>query len=535
MNKVILTIGTMILLLGGTSCSDFLEENPTTELSKEAIYGSEENVLSVLNGAYSTMAAYNSYAFRYYHVLSTTSGMFVSTKSNEIPMTSLKIESNDVNVEELYRAQYKTIGVANDILANLPGSTIKEDVKNRVIGEASFIRALTYFNLVRLFGPVSLITQPVESFEQAHFPRTAVAEVYKQIITDLDSAYSKLPVAAVQQVGRPHKFAAKALLAKVYLTMAGNDDASEYWEKAYTEAKAVYDSQSYGLVTPFASVFDISNKNNKEVIFSIQFHSNQGGMSLTETCLPSRNYLTPNATVSNVWGKTRPCKDVFDLFGKTYPNDPRIDATFLHTKYYKLDVKKDINIYPSKTKTNGQNNDDIEYPFIKKYVDPGYVTSSSCNFIYYRYADLLLVLAEAANETGRTAEAVGYVNEVLSRARDKNGNSVSDVGEVSPAAWATTLTKEQVRDKIMTERQIELLGEADEWYTVRRRGADFLKAIIERHNNHPAIKDVATLARYVYRYPSADVDIKRNMLLPFPANEIARNEAISQEEQNFGY
>lgn len=534
MKKILLSISTILLLFVGTSCEDFLKEEPTTELSKEAVYSTEENALSVLNGCYSSMASYDAYGYRYFHVLTTTSGVGVSTKANEIAMTSLQIESNDNNVENVYRSQYRTIGIANDILANVPTSNLKDAVKKKMIGEASFIRAMSYFNLVRLFGPVSLITKPVESFNDAHFPRTAVADVYDLIIADLEAAAANLVEPGQQAVGRPHKFAAKALLAKVYLTMAGNTEGSEYWEKAYTAAKEVYDAKCYTLQPSFTSVFDVANKNNKEIIFSIQFHTNQGGSSLTEMTLPSRNSLIPNATASNVWGKSRPSKDAFDLFVSTYPNDPRIDATFLHTKYYKLDVKKDINVYPSKVKTTGQNPDDIEYPFIKKYVDPSYVTSSSCNFIYYRYADLLLVLAEAANETGRTAEAIGYVNEVLKRARDKSGNGAIEATETSPAAWDLALGKEQVRAKIMVERQIELFGEADEWYTVRRRGFDFFKTIVDRHNAHAAL-NVATLPKFVYRYPATDNDIKRNLLLPFPANEIARNEAISQEEQNFGY
>lgn len=535
MKKILLSISTVLLLFVGNSCEDFLKEEPTTELSKEAVYSTEENALSELNGCYSSLASYDAYGYRYYHLLTTTSGMGVSTKANEIAMTSLQIESNDNNVESVYRAQYRTIGIANDILANVPNSSLKDVVKKKMIGEASFIRAMSYFNLVRLFGPVSLITKPVENFNDAHFQRAAVADVYALIIADLEAAAANLVEPDQQAVGRPHKFAAEALLAKVYLTMAGNTEGSEYWEKAYAAAKEVYDAKCYSLIPSFTSVFDVKNKNNKEIIFSIQFHTNQGGCSLTEMTLPSRNFLTPSATASNVWGKTRPCKDAFDLFVNTYPNDPRIDGTFLHTKYYKLDVKKDINIYPSKTKTGaGQNADDFEYPFIKKYVDPSYVTSSSCNFIYYRYADLLLVLAEAANETGRTAESIGYVNEVLKRARDKDGNGAIEVTEISPIAWDLALGKEQVRAKIMVERQIELFGEADEWYTVRRRGFDFFKTIVDRHNAHAAL-NVAALPKFVYRYPATDNDIKRNLLLPFPANEIARNESISQDEQNFGY
>lgn len=526
-----------------TSCEDFLVQNPTTQLDQVSAYSDAESANAVLNGLYATLGGYDYFAYRYMHVLSVTSGAWTSTRANEIPLTSMQIQTNEVHVEKMYAAYYSTIGVANDILKNLPPSTVEKSSKEVIMGEAYFIRAMTYFNLVRQFGKVPLVVKPIEKYDSAHIARTDTALVYKQIISDLDSAFAMLPT--TNKAGRPVKMAAPALKAKVYLTMAGNDPVSPYWKMAYDAALSVYTSNAYKLVRPFASVFDIKNKNNGESIFEIQFGAAVNSLKLTNVTLPLGTTLTPNSTGGTQWGKTRPNKEVFDLFVTTYPGDPRIDATFLHTSYTKMDfvVKSKtllVNIYPSTatTGTNGTlkaNADDKEYPFLKKYLDPAITTeASSSNFIYYRYADLLLVLAEAANEIGHTDEAIGYVNELLTRARDKNGDLVIDGTEISPVAWPTGLSKEVVRAKIMNERQIELCGEADEWYTFRRRGAAYLKTIVDRHNAHPHVNK-PTPAKYVYKYAATDNDILRSLKLPFPPAEINRNEAIQDNEQNFGY
>ncbi|MGL5785643.1 MAG: RagB/SusD family nutrient uptake outer membrane protein [Bacteroidales bacterium] len=518
-----------------SSCESFLEEQPTTEMDREAIYSTVAGANSILNGCYATMTAYDYFGYRYFHTVSVTSGLWVSTRSNEVPFTSLQILPNEVNIEKLYTGIYKTIGVANDILCYLPESKIDSTAKSTILGEASLIRAINFFNLVRLYGKVPLYTKPVTSFQGAHLPRASVEDVYAQILNDLEDAYQQLPEPAKQKTGRPHRYAAKALMAKVYVTMAGNEESSAYWQKAYDAALSVKDEGQYKLVYPFTDLFGADHKNTVESIFELQFSAVQAGLNLTQVTLPQGNSFTINSTGGNQWGKTRPSKQMYDIMSSAYPEDPRIEGSMLHTKYYNIAKAKDINIYPSTKKTPGANNDDLEYPFIKKYVDKGFTTTSNCNYVYMRYADVLLLLAEAANETGKTGEAIEIVNSLLDRARDKNGDGSYSADEVSPEAWDMSLTKEDVRSLIMRERLIELVGEGDEWYTIRRRGYDALKSVLTAHNNHPAIKDKPELARYVYRLPEDEQAIRRNLLLPFPLSEITTNEAISNDDQNFGY
>lgn len=541
MKKTYLYFLLIAITLGFMSCNDFLEEKPTTQIDRKDVFNDATTALGALSGCYASMTSYDSYSYRYYHVLTATSGLGVSIKTNDLTLTTMAILANDANVESIYDAQYATIRDANDILDGMATSTIKDEkMVARIIGEASFIRAVSYFNLVRLFGKLSLHTEPVKNFGESHKPRVAVDEIYKQIIVDLTEAQLNLPSFEDRITGRPHKYAAEAMLAKVYLTMAGNDETSSYWQKSYDLAKGVYDAAVYQLIPSFSNVLGANNKNNSESIFEIQFAALQGGSRLTEMTFPLGHPLLPNAVGGNSWGKTRPTKSAFDMFD---PNDPRRDVTFAHTKYTNIlepaANKKNIVLYPSNRGGGlAYKQGDSEYAAYIKFTDPTFTTVSNCNFVYYRYADLLLVLAEAANELGLKQEAVGYLNEVLDRARDKNGNGTIDPStEIYPLAVdESTETKETLRKVVMKERLLELAGEADEWYTLRRRGSDYLKEVIIEHNRRiNELFPTGELPRFVYNISESDNDIKRNLLLPFPANEIGRNSSISPDEQNFGY
>lgn len=542
-----------LLAVAFTSCENFLEENPTTQLTPEQIYNSANTADAALNGCYATLATYDYYNYRFYYVTETTSGLFATTRANvaDITLGSLEVATNDNQNEKVFNAIYKSIGSANEILfyLNKPDNQLTAAVRNRIKGEASFIRALNYFNLVRMYGKASLITTPALTYEDTQMPRSSVISLYKQIISDLDSAYTWLPENGTQAVGRPHRYAPMALLAKVYLTMATTDsittpEKATYWDSAYVKAKKVVyldDNvtlrNAYTLVPTYANLFGAANKNNSESIFELQMSVLAGGNRLTEVLLPADINLLPKASNSSQRGKTRPNKEAYDLLNTTYAGDPRKEATFVYNSFT-TNANKAVKCYPAVTNgtaTSVNNGRDTEYPFLKKYVDPNFTTTSGCNFVIYRYADLLLVLAEAANELGHTAEAVDYVNMVLTRARATG---------TSPANWASTLTQTELRTKIMNERLIELLGEGDDWFTTHRR-KDFFKTIVDNHNAKlngltlptgiTITKEAYLSGRYIYFYPADEQRINRNMLLPYPLTEINNNQAIPQTDQNYGY
>lgn len=541
--KYILLSCTMIAFTG---CDDFLVETPKTSIEKEGVYNSLSSAKAALAGCYASMAGYNYTGFNYFHVLNVTSGMGVSIKANDVNLTTMNILPTDVNMTNAYNGMYETIRVANDIIDGMAESKITNEAeKNRITGEACFMRGLTYFNLVRMFGKVSLVTKPVTNYSEAQVPRAGVSKVYEQIISDLEAAYGKLPLPADKVEGHPHKYAAKALLAKVYLTMAGNDEASEYWQKAYDAALDVYQNGQYKLVRPYEKLFGSPNKNNEESIFEIQFSASVNSGRTTETTFPVGHPLMSNiATQGKSWGKTRPTQLAFHQFEE---GDPRREASFVYGQYTNIFEsnanKKTVLLFPT-TKKDGTNNKmtykqgDSEYAAWKKYYDPTMTaTASNANFVFYRYADLLLVLAEAANEIGST-DAATYLNEVLDRARDANGNGTIEEDEVYPLPFEGS-DKVAMRERIFRERLKELTGECDEWYTVRRRGAEYLKKIMEEHNAYVdewyASQKITALPKFVYKYQVTDETVKKNLLFPFPADEINKNEHIGQEDQNYGY
>lgn len=541
--KYILLSCTMIAFTG---CDDFLVETPKTSIEKEGVYNSLSSAKAALAGCYASMAGYNYTGFNYFHVLNVTSGMGVSIKTNDVNLTTMNILPTDVNMTNAYNGMYETIRVANDIIDGMAESKITNEAeKNRITGEACFMRGLTYFNLVRMFGKVSLVTKPVTNYSEAQVPRAEVSKVYEQIISDLEAAYGKLPLPADKVEGHPHKYAAKALLAKVYLTMAGNDEASEYWQKAYDAALDVYQNGQYKLVRPYEKLFGSPNKNNEESIFEIQFSASVNSGRTTETTFPVGHPLMSNiATQGKSWGKTRPTQLAFHQFEE---GDPRREASFVYGQYTNIFEsnanKKTVLLFPT-TKKDGTNNKmtykqgDSEYAAWKKYYDPTMTaTASNANFVFYRYADLLLVLAEAANEIGST-DAATYLNEVLDRARDANGNGTIEEDEVYPLPFEGS-DKVAMRERIFRERLKELTGECDEWYTVRRRGAEYLKKIMEEHNAYVdewyASQKITALPKFVYKYQVTDETVKKNLLFPFPADEINKNEHIGQEDQNYGY
>lgn len=541
--KYILLSCTMIAFTG---CDDFLVETPKTSIEKEGVYNSLSSAKAALAGCYASMAGYNYTGFNYFHVLNVTSGMGVSIKANDVNLTTMNILPTDVNMTNAYNGMYETIRVANDIIDGMAGSKITNEAeKNRITGEACFMRGLTYFNLVRMFGKVSLVTKPVTNYAEAQVPRAEVSEVYEQIISDLDVAYAMLPLPADKVEGHPHKYAAQALLAKVYLTIAGNDENSEYWQKAYDAALDVYQNGQYKLVHPYEKLFGSPNKNNEESIFEIQFSASVNSGRTTETTFPVGHELMSNiATQGKSWGKTRPTQLAFHQFEE---GDPRREASFVYGQYtniFELNAnKKTVLLFPT-TKKDGTKNKmtykqgDSEYAAWKKYYDPMMTaTASNANFVFYRYADLLLVLAEAANEIG-SADAATYLNEVLDRARDANGNGTIEDDEVYPLPFEGS-DKAAMRERIFRERLKELTGECDEWYTVRRRGTEYLKKVMEEHNAYVdewyASQKITALPKFVYKYQVTDETVKKNLLFPFPADEINKNEYIGQEDQNYGY
>lgn len=512
--KYIASIGVIIAFVL-SSCE--LEENPLF-YSSENLYNNEIGANTVLNGVYSGLTAFGYYGADYHHLLNMTSGLYNTNRDASLKDAAGLMPYSSLNfVVNVWRECYTTISRANDLIDNMEIITFPNEAEHsNILGQAYFIRALTYFNLVRIYGKVPLINKTVGS-DSLHFGRAELNDLFTQIISDAERAEELLPEIGEETSGRPAKTAANMLLAKVYMWMAADQTAAETdnWQNAYDEAIKVYGN--YTLVEDFNSLWYPETSNNtSESIFEL-YSNGENTLRLHQTFTAS-NAHAGRAT----WGRFKANLEVYDAHANRYPTDPRIESTYKTTyEFYSDAVNYKMKItYPTTTKRNDKHQ---SYPFINKYFLKDHTVmnyNQDQSYVLFRYADLLLMLAEIENELNGPENAYQYVNEVLSRARGTES--------AEPADWSG-MTQETFRDSIMYEYQFELLGEGHDFFTVRRRGWDYMKEhVIDAHNNHP-LYDFTVLRDVEY----ADND--RIMLIPVSQNEINANTAISSEDQNPGY
>jgi starch-binding outer membrane protein, SusD/RagB family len=490
-----------------------LEEEPTTFFSEDRVFSSEDGVESAVNGLYYSLGAFNFYGSAFVNLTLPHSGLFFSSQAANVDVVGMNATPSNINLIDLWAAMYSTTNTANVIIDNLEKSDLKLANKDASLGNAYFIRGKVYLDLYRLFGGVPLRLSPA-SIDNLHQARNSKQEVIAQVIADLTKAKTLMPDKSI--LGRPAKWAANVSLAKLYMTLA-NDDA-QFWPKAQAELLAIIQSGKYKLQPSYASLFQLGTENTQESIFEIQY-SHTGGLrtsDLIRLFTPSASTYSP-ANVTT-FGRIRPNKEVFDNHVATYADDPRIKATYVFNEYPRHNTTPQ-KIYPiTKTGNNG-------FTVIAKYLDATYNgATSERNYILMRYADVLLMMAEVTNEISGPDAAYTFVNQVLTRARDANGDGTPDA--MSPANW-TGMTKEVFRNRIMLERRYELLSEGEDWFDTRRRGYDYFTTnVVRLHNNNKTIDKTRDVT-----YP----ENTRNMLFPIPLTEISGNQQVNPADQNPGY
>lgn len=511
MKKLLSIIGFVSIASFFIGCDDFLEEDAETFFNEEQVFSTESGIEAAVNGLYQSYSDPGYHGSSIHTLINPISGKFFSNQEASQDATSLNCLPSNTWLTRMWPQMYATINVANTIIANVEDSELPN--RDIALGQAYFIRAATYFDLVRYFGGVPIKTLPA-NINTLNTPRSSKQEVYDLIIEDFEKAKLMLPNSGEYLSDRPVKTAANMFLAKVYMTLAGETNDIALWQSAYNEAISVYGE--YSLEPVFEDLYDPSNENTSEAIFEIQYGAN--GAERNSDII--RSYTLQYFYEYPTFGRVRPNKEVYDQHINQYPGDPRIEGTFLHDSYQKFNPNNGTystkNIYP--LQINGNDG----YTGLKKYLDPSFNGSTtSRNMLKLRYADLLLMLAEIENEINGPGNAYQYVNEVLARARTQADGSQA----AEPADW-TAMSQDMFRTRIMRERQYELLGENHEWFDTRRRGYEyFIEEVVETHNNfsNPGNND--------FIYP---VSVK-NMLLPIPSTELSNNTEISQADQNPGY
>lgn len=486
-----------------------LDEEPPY-LANENVYSSASNAGAATLGMYSALSNYFYYGNQFTFLVNLNSGFTVTRKGgnsntslDNSTLASLNPTSNDQQSENAWRGIYTAIARNNDaITSGTPSedATTSEELGiNDAIGQAYFLRAFNYFNLVRLWGEVPLRLEPT-TLETAHLAKSPIVDVYAQIISDAKNAQKYMNGSIGKGTAKP--YAADMLLAKVYMTLATApssyqpDQSANYWQLAYTEAKKVYGA--YSLYPDYDGLFNVATANNtEESIFELQ---SSEGASLDHT----RAFTPSNFTQANTFGWLKVNPEVYDRHEDTYPDDPRLSASYI-AEYTHSGNGNNLTFYPLRSRNNFNNG--FPWAFKLGSRNPANTSRETAkNFKIYRYADLLLMLAEISNEL-QNGEALGYVEEVLER-----------VGLTPHAGYYGG--QESFRDAIMREYEFELVTEGHDWFNNRRRGYQyFLDKVIIPHNTAPTFD------------PSVDVTLETGentvMYLPIPASEINNNNEIS--------
>ena len=441
-----------IALLGFSfsSCSDFLEQNPQTDLSENDFYKTADDILSAVNGAYSSLQEGDIYGNWYVFgeiPSDNTRNQLSGSVTTQNEFDQFYIDTQNSMIANFLKAAYKVINRTNTVLGRIDGIEINTELANRYKLECKFIRALMYFNLVRVYGDVPLVLKEISISESYDILREPKENVYNQIIADLKEAQD-LPVSySTAEDGRATQGAAKALLANVYMTL-------HKYAEAETILAEIINSGQYSLLenTPgslnidgYKNVFSPVNHNSKEGIFEIQFL--KGGYG--EGSNYANNFAPENSGTN-----------VVAVGGTGGNNIPEMD---IYNAYEEGDLRRDFSMSLGYY-DNRKNNEWVESRYVCKFMDVPYQNNdASNNYPVIRYADVILMYAEALNQNGKTAEACKYLN--MTRRRGFGYQTT----ETSPVDLQTT-DKAQFALMVEQERRVELAFENHRWFDLIRTG-----------------------------------------------------------------
>lgn len=434
-----LIIPFFILLLLITGCKKTLEEKPKTFVSPEAFYTSAASYELSVIGIYRSIPGTfgnNGWLTRetFSDIIGTPSGAY----EQGLPVYQNNHQPFFYNIRDQWSNHYAIVKDANFILKKIDESTILTAAqKTAFAGEARFLRAYAYFNLVQLYGDIPLRTVPLEDLSDANLKiaRSPQADVYKLILEDLTFAESNLPNDASVR-GRMYKLVATSLLAKVYLTMAGNPlNQVQYYANARDKALAVINSGKFTLLDDYSKVFH-NTSYTSESIWEQTYQPGIGGNPLHANSVPAPGFtyiLTPAPWFIN---------------------------SFAAGDQRKVWGIKENYIAPSGTLA----------PFFHKFANLSFIDAgrpaSGTGILEYtipilRLAEMYLIAAEAENEASGPANAYQYINRIRMRARVNK----ADPTHVPDLAG---LSKAQFKDAVLMERKWELHLEGSTWYDLKR-------------------------------------------------------------------
>lgn len=508
-NLLILTAS--LLLVSG--CNEFLEEEDPSNIAPETFFATLSDAQAAVDGIYQDMrfpsegAGIFSANFQMLEAFSGTAETETGQNSDLNNLYSFQYTGDNLHLSQWWRQLYEGVANANLAIDRIPTvPAIKDEDLTRLVGHAKFLRAYYYFYLVRLWGGVPLLTKPIYTFQDPNInpSRASQEDVYNLIVEDLLAAESA-GFPWTDETGRASLSAVKSLLARVYLTMAGYplNRGTEYYQKAADKAKEVIDyatenPDKIGLFPEYADLRNIGNENKREHIFMIQYAAGDANADYQTFFLPNNTNITASGEV----GTTVPTENFISSFES---GDKRVmEKQFFFTSYF-LDGGTGA---PTT----------LNRPYVFKHFDlvangaPGASGSgqSGLNYPLIRYADVLLMYAEAQNEvSGPTTET----REALKAVRDRATLATPDVGDFDQTSF---------REAVWRERWHELCFEGITYFDMLR----LRKIYVDTDDS---------FVDFVGGRLSTGVTLEeKHLLLPLPAQDYRNNPSL-QGNNNPGW
>lgn len=497
MKKIFLAAVSIIMAGALCSCSDFLDKSPKNTVDPSATVD-DDVAVSMANACYRTLQSSNMYNQRLWTLDIVAGNSIVGAGGGDdgletVQASNFTTQSDNGMALYMWRSPWVGIGQCNILIQALEGKDLAPgSIQARSLGEALFLRAHYYYVLVRLYGGVPLRLKPFNPGESTDIARASADDVYKQIIADTEKAATLLPAKSEysdDELGRATKDAAYTMLADIYLTLA--PDHNEYYNNVVTLCNQVT-ALGYDLTQcNYEDNFDATINNGKESIFEVQysgnteydFWGNNPQSSWLSTFMGPRN----SDFVAGSYGWNQPTEEFMSQYED---GDKRKDLTVLYEGCPDFDGKA----YKSSYSITGYN---VRKFLVPKSISPEYNTNPA-NFVVYRYADVLLMKAEALNELGQTAAAAEPLNIVRRRAG-------------LPAV--SGLSQADMREKIIHERRIELAFEGHRWFDM-----------IRINHGEYAIRFLKSIGKSRVT--------KDRLLFPIPQTEMDANQLMTQ---NPGY
>jgi tetratricopeptide (TPR) repeat protein len=472
MKKYILIVLTIAVAL--SSCKDFLNLQPAYQINEVNFYKTAKDFETALIGNYSELQNLHNGNILYLTELTTDNAdiQWSSPTVAEMECDELNLTSTNGFVNSVWSSCFVTISRCNNILSRIDNVVISESLKSQYKGESLFLRAYCYFYLARLFGDVPMVEQAFRSpNEVATFDMTRkpVNDAYKLIISDLTEAAKFLDGVTGLSKSRASKGAAKTLLGKVYLTQ------KEY-ALAASVLKEVIDMNTYSLVPIYKNLFTNGNNELAESVFEIK-------------------YLSGNVGEGNDFSSlfTPPRFDMAIFPGNMQGSGRIVPTADVANAYEKNDLRRSVSVADSVKLMNGNYAKNI---YGLKFVDfkTGLKGDGGINFTALRYADDLLMYAETLNETGKTTEALTYLNLIRTRA------GLAALSGLSKSDFSLALEK---------ERRVEFLLEGHRWFDLVRTGR--LKIIMNKHFADKKLKFTVEDYELLMPIPQKERDIDPNL------------------------